>query len=70
MKNCVALLAASILLAFPAFAQRNEQQREEKHGEREHGPNAPRANQGRIPAPRSTARPMPLPNKNAAKADV
>jgi hypothetical protein len=57
MKNRVALLAASVLLlALPAFAQRpedrrpSEQRGEEKH-EREHGPNAPRANQGRIPDP-------------------
>jgi len=57
MKNRVALLAASaLLLALPAFAQRpedrrpNEQRGEEKH-DHERGPNAPRANQGRIPDP-------------------
>src|SRR5207302_10052804 len=66
MKNRAVLLAASVLfLAVPAFAQRpedrrpNEQRGEEKHDE--HGPNAPRANQGRIPdpppAPRITLRP-------------
>ena len=65
MKNCVALPAASILLAFPAFAQRNEPQREEKHGEREHGPNAPRANQGRIPAPPQHREPHAAPERQA-----
>ncbi|HYL84061.1 MAG TPA: hypothetical protein VE263_07500 [Candidatus Angelobacter sp.] len=52
MKNRIALLAASILLAVPVFAQRNEQ-RNEQHGEQRpsHEPNGPRANQGRIPQP-------------------
>ena len=56
MKNCAALLTASLLLlAVPAFAQRpedrrpDEQKSEQKHDE--HGPNAPRANHGRIPDP-------------------
>jgi hypothetical protein len=45
MKNRTALLAAFVLLTTsPAFAQRNE-----GHPQRE--PNAPRANQGRIPEP-------------------
>jgi hypothetical protein len=60
MRTSVAFLAASVLLAtLPAFAQRpeergggqrqGEQRGPEQHGERE--PNAPRANQGHIPAP-------------------
>jgi hypothetical protein len=74
MKNRVALLAASVLvLALPAFAQRPEDRRpNEQRGEeqqREHGPNAPRANQGRIPDPPHAANPaLLLPSRIAAKA--
>ncbi len=74
MKNRAVLLAASVLFfAVPAFAQRpedrrpNEQRGEEKHDE--HGPNAPRANQGRIPDPPSAANHAPpLPSRTARKA--
>jgi hypothetical protein len=74
MKNRAALLAASVLfLSVPAFAQRpedrrpNEQRGEEKHDE--HGPNAPRANQGRIPnPPQHRESRSALPSRSARKA--
>ena len=68
MRNRIAPLSAFFLLAaIPCFAQRpedrrpNEQRGEERHGE--HGPNAPRANQGRIPEAPQRREPRAAPDQ-------